>query len=437
MPSKLTKARWLALSVQGGPWTRETVVERIARVLPPEFGDLERLAARLSCQFDENSAPGIDDLAGFFLREPSLQTALESKVSISLSLDSPVMDEHPAGLVTFPLPRLSTWKDVGLWLSLDDREIAWFADCKLRQSRVTEKRLHHYHYSWIRKRSGKLRLLEIPKSRLKEIQRTVLHDILNRIPAHPCTHGFHRGRSTKTFVAPHIGQDVILRFDLADFFHSVPLGRITALFRRLGYPPNVARLLQGFCTHSVSPPLAGNAFNELPWYARKRLQCKHLPQGAPSSPQLANLCAWRLDCRLQGFADRFGFHYTRYADDMAFSGGGSLARMSDFIERLVGGIAIEEGFLLNHRKTRLRTSSQRQYLAGIVANKKLNCRRSDWDQLKAILYNCVRYGPESQNRDQVADFKAHLRGRLAYISWINPSRGAKLKRLWDQIIWSQ
>lgn len=97
--------------------------------------------------------------------------------------------------------------------------------------------------------------------------------------------------------------------------------------------------------------------------------------------------------------------------------------------------AIDEGFRLNHHKTRLRLKSQRQSLTGIVVNRKLNPRRHDWDELKAILYNCVRYGPESQNRDEHPDFKAHLQGRLAQMSWINPARAEKLRLLWDRIVW--
>ena len=209
------------------------------------------------------------------------------------------MGAKPDRLITFPLPILATWKDIGLWLCLHDKEIAWFADCKLQQASVKE---------------GKV-------------------------------------------------------------------------------------------------------------------------QGAPASAQLANLCAWRLDRRLQGVADRYGFHYTRYADDIAFSGSSSLANMSRFIEALVGGIAIDEGFQLNHRETRLRLSSQRRCLAGIIVNEKSNCRRSDWDQLKAILNTCIRYGPESQNYDEIPDFKAHLQGRLAHMSWLNPSRGEKLRLLWDRIVW--
>ncbi len=435
MSSKLVQARWLALSIASGAWDYPAITDRLIRVLPAGYTDPARVAARLRFHFDESSPPDIDTLVAFVLQEPLLESVFESGAIRGPLLDPPVMGAKPERLITFPLPGLATWRDIGLWLCLDDKEIAWFADCKSQQGKVTEGKLHHYRYFWIRKRSGEFRLIETPKSRLKAIQRTILRDILNRVPPHPCAHGFCRGRSIKTFVAPHVGQAVVLRLDLKDFFHSVPVARIGAMFRRLGYPRTIAWLLQGVCTNSVSPQLAGKPFKGLPWHARKRLQSRHLPQGAPTSAQLANLCTWRLDCRLQGIADRFGFQYTRYADDLAFSGPSRLANMAGFVEALVGGIAIDEGFRLNHRKTRLRLSSQRQCLAGIIVNEKSNCRRSDWDRMKAVLYNCIKYGPESQNLDKLPDFKAHLQGRLAHMSWLNPSRGNKLQLLWDEIAW--
>lgn len=437
LSSKLIQARWLALSIQSGSWERPAITDRLTRALPTGLADPAQVAARLHFHFDELSAPDINTLVTFVLQEPLLESVFESGAVRGPLLDSPVLGVKPDSLITFPLPDLATWRDVRVWLSLTDKEIAWFADCKSQQGNVTEGKLHHYSYSWLQKRSGGLRMIETPKSRLKNMQRNILRDILNHVPPHPCAHGFCRGRSTKTFVAPHIGQEAVLRLDLKDFFHSVPVARIGALFRCLGYPRNVAWLLQGFCTNSVSAPLAGKPFKDLPWNTRKQLQSKHLPQGAPTSAQLANLCAWRFDCRLQGVADQFGFQYTRYADDLAFSGPSNLANMSKFIEALVGGIAIDEGFRLNHRKTRLRLLSQRQCLAGIVVNEKANCRRSDWDQLKAILHNCIRYGSESQNQDNLPDFKAHLQGRLAHILWLNPSRGEKLRLLWDKIVWDE
>ncbi len=435
LTSKSTKARWLALSLLSGRWDSEGLSDRLARSLPPDFAELSKVAARLRARFDESSPPDVDTLVDYIRSESLLNPVLEGTAIKGPLLDSPVMAATPESLVTFPLPELATWSDVASWLSVSDKELAWFSDCRSQQAKTTERKLHHYNYFWVPKRSDGLRLIEAPKPRLKEIQRKILKEILNRVPPHPCAHGFSRGRSTRSSSEPHVGQDVVLRLDLKDFFHSVPVPRIGALYRRLGYPKSVAWLLQGLCTTSTSPALAGEPFEELPWDTRKRLESKHLAQGAPTSAQLANLCAWRLDCRLEGVAKRFGLRYTRYADDMAFSGQRAFAGMSGFVEALAGSIAIEEGFRLNHRKTRLRLGSQRQCLAGVVVNDKPNCRRADWDRLKAILHNCAKHGPKSQNRDSHANFEAHLRGRVAYVSWLNPARGEKLRKLWDRIDW--
>ncbi|MEW8333352.1 MAG: reverse transcriptase domain-containing protein, partial [Candidatus Thiodiazotropha sp.] len=125
----------------------------------------------------------------------------------------------------------------------------------------------------------------------------------------------------------------------------------------------------------------GETFRSLPWALQKRLKDKHLPQGAPPSPALANLVAYRVDCRPQGVANRFSLDYTRYADDIAFSGSREMLQLAPFLQRLIGAIAIEEGFEINHRKTRVRTQAQSQRLAGMVVHRKPNLSRAEFDRL--------------------------------------------------------
>ena len=429
------QAKWLALSLASGAWNADALADRVARASGLEGPAAARLTARLLFFFDRHAPPDLRPLLSFALDEPLLQAVYEREQIRGPLLDRPEMHPAPARPLSFPLPELRGWRDVGLWLCLFDEELAWFADWRDQQRRVSEGKLHHYRYAWAPKRSGGLRLIEKPKSRTKRIQRTILKEILNRVPPHRAAHGFTRGHSIKSFATPHSNQPALLRFDLTAFFHSVPSRRVYALFRCLGYPHTVARLLQGLCSNSVAPELAGPQYRSLSWRDRNRLESRHLPQGAPTSGALANLCAWGLDCRLQGLADAYGYAYSRYADDIAFSGPARLARHAGFLESLVAAIASEEGFQLNHRKTRLRLASQRQRVCGVVVNQKTNVARADWDRLKATLHNCVKFGPESQTLEQRRDFRAHLEGRVAHLAWLNPDRGRKLQQLLARICW--
>jgi hypothetical protein len=171
--------------------------------------------------------------------------------------------------------------------------------------------------------------------------------------------------------------------------------------------------------------------------AGERYRCPHLPQGAPTSPALANLCSYRFDLRLAAIAGSLGAVYTRYADDLAFSGDERLARSTRRFQVAVGVIAAEEGFELNYRKSRFMRRSGCQQLAGVVVNERPNVRRSVYDTLKAVLTNAARYGPASQNRAVRADFRAHLLGKIGYVGLMNPIRGAKLRRLFDAIDWQE
>ena len=256
-------------------------------------------------------------------------------------------------------------------------------------------------------------------------------------PPHDSAHGFRPGRSITTFAAPHVGQAIVLKMDLRDFFVSITSARVTAIFLTAGYPEPVARMLSGLCTntvptqvmHQVARAAPDGPGSTMPWQDQRPYACPHLPQGSPTSPALANLAAYRFDARLAALSAAAGAVYTRYADDLVFSGDDSFARSVHRFSTQVAAIAIEEGFAIQHRKTRIMRQGVRQRAAGIVINQKINMARDDYDRLKAILCNCVRHGPAEQNRSNVADFRAHLAGRVAHAARLNPDRGQKLTRL--------
>src|SRR6185369_5303896 len=96
-------------------------------------------------------------------------------------------------------------------------------------------------------------------------------------------------------------------------------------------------------------------------------------------------------------------------------------------------VALEEGFNVNHRKTRIMRQGVRQSLAGIVVNRGINLYRRDLETLEATLTNCARFGPESQNREGLPNFRAHLEGRIGYVEMVNRAKGLRLRAIFNTI----
>ncbi|WP_179401405.1 reverse transcriptase family protein [Burkholderia guangdongensis] len=421
-------ARIAAVLGDSPPWVRDVALDAIARfgerwadVEPDELSRLVVGAPGFVEAWRRGGRPTIVRI----LRQPAVQRPLPPPLA---ALDLPPLP---------PLPQLPTSGDLADWLDLTVPELEWLADRWRVAARGSETPLHHYTYRAFDKRDGGCRLIEIPKGRLRDAQSRVLHGLLDRVPPHDAAHGFRRGRGIVSFAAPHADRDVVIRFDLADFFVSVRAARIHALFGTLGYPAEVARTLTALCTNRVPSArlLAPDLRDRFDWSGRQRYRNRHLPQGAPTSPALANLCAFRLDTRLAALARSLDATYTRYADDLAFSGGAGLARAIERLQVRVAAIALEEGFALHMRKTRVMRRSVRQRLAGVVVNRHPNLARDAFDTLKAMLTNSVRHGPASQNRDAHPDFRGYLAGRVAHATMLNATRGIKLRAIFDRIAW--
>ena len=297
----------------------------------------------------------------------------------------------------------------------------------------------HYRCELLPKRSGGWRLLEVPHPYLRELQRKVLAACLAHVPAHEAACAYVRGRSVVDHAQAHAGQPVLLKFDLQDFFATVRASRVHATFTTLGFSPAVARALTALCTTATPEPVLERLRDEggLTWPQAQRLRDAHLPQGAPTSAALANLCAFRLDVRIAALARSLGARYTRYADDIVISGDARLRRWADRIEARIGAFALDEGFALNHRKTRRVSAGRRQQVANIVVNERPNLPRDEFDRLKAILHRCATQGPATQNRDALPHWEQHLRGRVAWAAQLNPQKARRLQRVLDRIDWTR
>jgi hypothetical protein len=446
MPDQQAIARNLSAAFLAGDWSVQGLVERGGLAWGRRERWLRSLARRVLAAFGDHPGHLREDLLAEFIAEDQGYTRAcirsfrrQEWPVRQIFCVVPSMRPHPGTPTTWQVPALPTTAALADWLGLTPRELNWFADCFGHEAKVLHGPLRHYTYRWLAGTRGKSRLLEMPKQRLKAIQRRLLNDILTRIPPHPAAHGFRPGRSVATFAAPHSNRRIVLRLDLRLFFPSIQRSRVHAVFATAGYPRSVARLLTGLCTNTVPSEVWEERSNDDPkdWESYNLLRAPHLPQGAPTSPALANLCAYRFDCRLAGLARKVGADYTRYADDLAFSGDQDFERRARRFYFLVCRIALEEGFEINTRKTRFLRRGVRQRIAGVVVNSHPNIQRRNYDCLKAILFNCLRNGPESQNRKGLPDFRAHLAGRIAYLHMLNPHRAQKLRNLFDRIEWER
>lgn len=390
----------LARAFLAGELNAQSASARAAALFatPPRW--LPALAARFVAAFAGKTRPRFLHAVAFLQAQPPRAAKLINW------LTEPAVMQPVEAAKGWALPSLTSTGELATWLGLSIPELEWLADLR------GTARPGHYHYQPVAKQSGAARLLEAPKPRLKAAQRQILRQILDLVPGHAAVHGFRRHRSIRTFAAPHAARPVVLRMDLRDFFPSISRTRVDAVFRTLGYPGPVAALLAGLCTNAA--PTGGPLYRQ-----------PHLPQGAPTSPALANICFHRSDCRLAGLAAATGLQYTRYADDLAFSG----EFISENLQARIGAIVLEEGFTLQYRKTRLMRQSVRQHLAGLTVNAGCNVRRVDFDRLKATLHRCVQLGPRDETRDA-------LTGHVAFVESVNAARGRKLRALLERIQWT-
>ena len=285
----------------------------------------------------------------------------------------------------------------------------------------------------ILKKNGKERTINEPLPSLKEIQEWILKEILEKIKVSPYSKAYVKGRSIRDNARFHKRQKKVLTMDLQDFFPSITFGRVLSVFRKAGYRENVAVMLANLCS----------------------LQ-NQLPQGAPTSPALSNIIASKLDYKISNFINGKEIRYTRYADDLTFSGdfkegdilvkGMSVrenpvgckqitAYIPDnpdlygyltaiqylrFIERIVN----RQGFRINHNKTRVRKKNQRQEVTGIVVNDKMQISRDIRRRIRSDAYYIKKYGYMSHAnyvKQKKNNYLYYLIGITSYALFVNPN----------------
>lgn len=279
----------------------------------------------------------------------------------------------------------------------------------------------HYKRFYMPKKSGGLRLISAPMPRLKTVQQWILANVLQNVPVHPAAHGFLPEHSIVSNAAPHVGQSMVINLDVKDFFPSVTYRRVKGLFRSLGYSEQLATVLALLCTASEVDEvlLDGETF-----YVAKSE--RHLPQGAPTSPALTNILCRRMDSRLQGVATKSGWTYTRYADDITFSGSEEAAAHVTQLLWQVKQIITDEGFVLHPDKLRIMRIGSRQEVTGIVVNERAAIKRATLNKFRALLFQVEKDGLEGKTWNGSPVSFATLKGFANYVYMVSPAKGQPL-----------
>jgi len=282
-----------------------------------------------------------------------------------------------------------------------------------------------YREFLIRKRNGSPRAISAPTRGLKEIQRRLSRYLYSVYRTRVCVHGYATDRSIVTNAKTHLAQRYVLKFDLADFFGTIHVGRVIGLFEKVFHFDNsTATFLAQICCRTGS-----------------------LPQGAPTSPILSNLLCWNLDNKLLRLAKTHRCRYSRYADDITISTNQArfpkdIATLTeiDGVSALSLGSAVTQlvaecGFSVNDSKTRLMTKKQRQEVSGVIVNDKMNVDRRFVRNIRAALYNWQKLGTEEAQRQYELKHRGSsnparpppglenlLRGRIEHVAYVRGKR---------------
>lgn len=314
------------------------------------------------------------------------------------------------------LPVLASPAELAQVMGMSVSQLRWLAFHSDAPTRV------HYVSFDVPKKSGGVRRLSAPHRKLSDAQHWILTNILNLLPVHASAHGFVAQHSVLTNAKPHIGASVVINADLSSFFPTITFPRVAGLFRKLGYSPAVAAILALLCTEC---PRQALKFSDTIYYAATGPRA--LPQGACTSPAISNQIAAKLDRRMSAMASKLDWKYTRYADDLTWSTTGAVTPSVGYVLARMRHIVDDEGFELNHAKTRVQRPSQQQSVTGVVVNDRLSVPRPAIRQIRAILHNAKRTGLAAQNRDEHPHFRDWLVGMIGWIQMVNPEQGSKLQ----------
>jgi len=321
----------------------------------------------------------------------SFKSAVDLKKAILATGELSQAEEKAfSDLVHAGLPPLVSPTAFGLILGISPKLITSLATHPRRK-------YPYYRRYKVPKKSGGSRTILAPRTYLKAVQKFILRQILEKHKIPEYVTGFVKRTGIIQNARFHVGAQYLLNVDIKDFFPSVRMEKVLKIFREFGFSREMSRLLTMLCTFEGS-----------------------LPQGAPSSPSLANLVFLEIDNEIVRICRRFGMTYSRYADDLTFSR--RLPIPENFLTRLTALLGAR-GFTINRKKIRNAKSGQAMYVTGLVVNEKVQPDRQTRRMLRAMFHGAVTQPRVYRKR------AAQLSGWASYVFSYDRSLGSRYLKI--------
>ena len=281
-------------------------------------------------------------------------------------------------------------------LSSIEKDLGFSAKTLYGLSNSLEK---HYHTVYLPKSDGSKRKLSVPDLILKPVQKSIADNILIQYPISKYAKAYKPGSSIQKNARPHVGKKKILKLDIEGFFDHILYSRVKdTVFYEEKYSESIRILLTMLCYYNDS-----------------------LPQGAPTSPAITNIIMYDFDETVGAFCNEKNIAYTRYCDDMTFSGCFDEREIISFVK----GELRKLGLFLKNRKTAVVPTTKRQYVTGIVVNEKMNITKDYRKKVRQEVYYIRKFGLDGcLNKMGISDKEQYLlslKGRIAFVLQTVPS----------------
>ena len=281
-------------------------------------------------------------------------------------------------------------------LSSIEKDLGFSAKTLYGLSNSLEK---HYHTVYLPKSDGSKRKLSVPDLILKLVQKSIADNILIQYPISKYAKAYKPGSSIQKNARPHVGKKKILKLDIEGFFDHILYSRVKdTVFYEEKYSESIRILLTMLCYYNDS-----------------------LPQGAPTSPAITNIIMYDFDETVGAFCNEKNTAYTRYCDDMTFSGDFDEKEIISFVKNVL----FKFGLHLNNRKTAVVPATKRQCVTGIVVNEKMNITKDYRKKVRQEVYYIRKFGLDGcLNKMGISDKERYLlslKGRIAFVLQTIPS----------------